>query len=352
MFDSNFDRQKLMYHPAALAEWLRTGRTRGPLYTEMELCRKCNFRCLFCGVDYQVNTTDDTIAVEDARRILDGLAGLGNKSVMFCGAGEPLLNPHAAEIVAAGAERMSVSVTTNGSALTDSNIALLDGLEWIRFSVNGYGPENYARIHGADPTMFERVLHNIGSAVQRKRERGLNVTIGTQLVLLEENADVVVELAARLKEVGVDYFSVKPYSQHPLSSTRVAVDYAGAEELGKTLAALESSSFKIVFRAGSIAKVGAPKPYDRCFGTHFISFISANGDVWECNVFAGDPRFLIGNALEQDLAEIWTGRRRREVLRFLERDLDLAECRDICRMDECNKYLWRLRHPWPHDNFV
>ena len=49
---------------------------------------------------------------------------------------------------------------------------------------------------------------------------------------------------------------------------------------------------------------------------------------------------------------MWAGARRREVLAFLERGWDLGACRDVCRLDECNRYLWRLRHPRPHDNFI
>jgi radical SAM protein with 4Fe4S-binding SPASM domain len=101
-----------------------------------------------------------------------------------------------------------------------------------------------------------------------------------------------------------------------------------------------------------MAKVGARKPYGKCCGTHFLCFVSANGDVWECNVFAGDPRFLIGNACQESLKDIWAGSRRKAVLAFIENEMSIAECRDICRMDECNKYLWRLRCPWPHDDFI
>lgn len=69
-------------------------------------------------------------------------------------------------------------------------------------------------------------------------------------------------------------------------------------------------------------------------------------------MFAGDPRFLIGNVREQDLPDIWNGPRRKEVLDFINNEMDVQDCRDICRMDECNRYLWRLKHPWPHDNFI
>jgi len=200
--------------------------------------------------------------------------------------------------------------------------------------------------------MFGRVMANVGDAVERKRTLGLPVTIGAQLVLLEQNAAGVGDLARRFKEMGLDYFSVKPYSQHPLSENRQAVDYAKFAGLEDELRPLEDESFKVIYRAGSMAKAGRPKPYSECYGTHFLCFVSANGDVWECNVFAGDPRFLIGNVNEHELTAIWNSPRRKQVLDFIHNEMDVHDCRDICRMDECNRYLWRLKHPWPHDNFV
>ena len=123
--------------------------------------------------------------------------------------------------------------------------------------------------------------------------------------------------------------------------------------LDEELASLEDESFKVIYRSGSISKAGRrTKPYRKCYGTHFLCFVSANGDVWECNVFAGDPRFLIGNADNESLGEIWTGPRRRQVLDFIANEMKIDECRDICRMDECNSYLWRLKHPWGHDDFI
>jgi radical SAM protein with 4Fe4S-binding SPASM domain len=228
----------------------------------------------------------------------------------------------------------------------------MDRLKWLRFSVNAGTPENYALVHGVRSGLFEQAMANLAGAVARKRERRLDVTIGVQLVLINENAGTAFELARRVKETGVDYFSVKPYSQHPSSRNRLEVDYSAFADLRREIESLQDATFKVIYRARSIEKLRRPKPYAQCFGTHFIALISANGNVWECNVFVADPRFLIGNLREQSLSAIWNGPRRKEVLAFFEKQLDLRECRDVCRMDECNRYLWRLKHPWEHDDFI
>ncbi|MCX7591022.1 MAG: radical SAM protein [Kiritimatiellae bacterium] len=351
-YDTNFDGQKLIYHPVRVAEWFERGRTRGPIYTEMTLTDRCDCDCMFCGVDYDVNQTGAMMDVHLAVRILDELAGLGNKAIMFCGNGEPLLHPRSGEIIGYGSRRMSASVTTNGLALDRAGIELVDGLEWIRFSVNAGTPEAYAIVHRTKPEMFEIALKNLGAAVERKRTKGLGVTIGVQLVLLEENVHTVTTLAQRVKKLGADYFSVKPYSPHPLSNKHLKVDYSALAWVEAEVKALETESFRVIFRVRSFEKLGEGKPYGRCYGTNFFVFISANGDVWACNNYVGDRRFLLGNARRQSLAEIWQGHRRQEVLEFVEKELNVADCRVACRMDECNRYLWRLKHPRPHDNFI
>lgn len=351
-FDTQFDGQKLMYHPAEVSRWLAEGWTRGPVYTEVELSRVCNCRCMFCGVDYQVNKNSDRMSFEGAARIIDGLRRIGNKAVMFCGHGEPLLNAEAGEIIGYAAAGMSTSVTTNGIALTPERLEMIDGLAWLRFSINGGTAEVYGKVHGTSSEEFGRVLEHVGAAVARKRARGLGVTIGVQMVLLNENAATAEALCREVRERGADYFSVKPYSRHPLAEHELRVDYEHAAEVERAVTALARGDFKVIFRSAALARLQQRKPYEKCYGTHFLNFISANGDVWECNVYAGDPRFYIGNALEEELEAIWHGARRAAVVRYIAEELHCQACRDLCRMDACNAYLWRLKHPWPHDDFI
>jgi len=172
------------------------------------------------------------------------------------------------------------------------------------------------------------------------------------LVLLNENRRGLVALGRRIREIGADYFSVKPYSQHPRSGHRLNIQYGNLTDLTRRLNSLQTETFKIIVRSRAMAKLASPKAYGTCYGTDFMSFISASGDVWECCVFVGDHRFHIGNVGRQTMGRIWNSRRRRSVVAFIRGQLNLDACRDACRLDECNRYLWRLRNPWPHDDFI
>lgn len=352
MYDTDFDSQRLIFHPGEVAAWLEHGHTKGPLYTELELTTTCNQHCSFCGVDHLVNRSQSFLEETAAYALIDALRQNGNKSLMISGHGEPLVHEKAPDIIAYASRRMCTSVTTNGTLLDDIRLHLIDELKWIRFSVNGYNPENYARIHGSGADQFHKVLRNIERAVERKAQRGLNLHIGVQLILLPDNAHGLFALAKVLKNIGVDYFSVKPYSQHPMSLRQHTVDYRPLQSLVEALTLLADERFRVVLRLQSMKELGRAKGYDRCHGIHFLGYVSANGDVWGCNVFVEDKRFWTGNINEHSFGDIWHGDRRSEFLGFIENGLDLDGCRDICRMHACNKYLWRLRHPFDHDDFI
>ncbi len=50
--------------------------------------------------------------------------------------------------------------------------------------------------------------------------------------------------------------------------------------------------------------------------------------------------------------EIWEGEKRLKSVRYAEEELDTNQCRVNCRMDEINRYLWDLKYPSEHVNFI
>jgi len=94
------------------------------------------------------------------------------------------------------------------------------------------------------------------------------------------------------------------------------------------------------------------RKYENCLALPFWSYIDAGGNVWGCSAYLGDERFLYGNIYENSFQEIWEGEKRAESLEWAESQLDTDQCRVNCRMDEINRYLWEMRHPPAHVNFI
>ena len=249
---------------------------------------------------------------------------------------------------------MDAAMASNGVLFTEEKAqSLLPHLTWIRFSVNAGSTTTHQKIHQGKSGDFETIMANLAIAVRVKREKALPVTLGVQLLMIPDNSGEVRGMAARLREIGVDYFTVKPYSQHPKSLNRAAEGafYTGLAQLEADLAALNTNKFQVIFRARSMGKLQQERCYRSCHGIPFWAYIDARGNLWPCLAYVGDEAFLLGNINGQSFAEIWNGSQRTSVMERIAM-MDVSNCRQLCRLDEINAYLEKLKYPGGHVNFI
>ena len=253
------------------------------------------------------------------------------------------------------ASGIDVAFTTN-AVLFKPEVAeaVMPVTSWVKVSCNAGTAETYGRIHGTDPKDFDKVMDNLRQAVRLRKASGAGCTLGLQTLLLPENQDEIETLALTCRDLGLDYLVVKPYSQHPQSNTHSHenITYSGYESLAEKVNALSTKDFSVIFRLNAMRKWDAKeRGYKRCQALPFWSYIDAGGGVWGCSVYLEDERFLYGNINDETFQAIWEGPRRAESLR-LTAALNPADCRVNCRMDEINRYLWELKHPGGHVNFI
>jgi len=357
------DSHKMSLHPTRIAKWLEADddwdklKKIYPVYVEVSPYGGCNHRCTFCGLDYMgyANVGLEFDVLKDA---LSSMGKNGVKSVMFAGEGEPLLFKDLDLIVEhCSAVGIDTSLTTNFVPLNKKNIErCIENCSWIKVSLNAGTKETYAAIHQTKEIDFERVMHNLEYALQYRKENNLSCTVGVQMLLLPENKDEAVVLAQKCKALGVDYLVIKPYSQHLSSDTKIYkdIDYAPMLHLEKELDTLSDENFSVVFRANTMKKyIEKKQPYEKCYSTPFFwGYIAADGKVFGCSAYLGREEFCYGNIYENSFEEIWEGHKRRTSYNYVKDELDIQNCRVNCRMDEVNRYLWRLKNPEAHDNFI
>ena len=350
--DIRMDSHKLIYHPETVARWLN-GENIYPIEMEIGLTNACNHRCIFCAVDYtgyQSNRIDSRILIGN----LEELAPRGVKSIIYAGEGEPLLHREAPDIInRTKGLGIDAAMSTNGVLLTpEMSRECLGSLTWIRFSVAGITDTTYDRIQQGKPGDLSRVLSNMEAAVRVKKEQGLNTTLGVQLRLLPDNKNEIVQMGKELRKIGVDYFTVKPFSQHPQSRHILQVDYKEMLELEKEVKQLQTDNYKVYFRAHSMQKLECKRCYKHCWALPFMVYMDAKGNLWPCIVFMGKDELKYGNIYESSFADIWEGGHRKEIVdHFMNMDLE-KNCRELCRLDEMNRYLDQLKHPGEHVNFI
>ena len=354
MNDFRMDSHKLMYHVGRLNKWL-DGEDIYPIYVEISPSGACNHRCSFCALDcfgYKPLFLDKNIL----NKFFTQAKSFGIKSIMYAGEGEPLLHKDIAElIVNAKKNEIDVAISTNGVFLNENIInKCLSSLSWLRISLNAGTPGNYAKIHCCDPKDFNRVLKNIDKAVEFKRKNNGSCVIGVQLVLFNENINDLETLVDILKNKGVDYFVIKPFSSHPRSQSTVCTDFDSdlCLRVEEKMEKYSNENFKIIFRSNAMKKIKEQKTYQKCLGLPFFSHISSDGNIYPCVTFINDDKFCYGNIYKNSFSDIWKGIKRKEVLEFIANKFNIEECRRACRLDSINEYLWELKHPSSHVNFI
>lgn len=350
--DIRMDSHKLIYHPETVARWLK-GENIYPIEIEISPSGACNHRCVFCAVDY-IGYQPVFLDKETILRDIKYMSDRGLKSVICSGEGEPLLNKDMPDI-AKGIKSCGVDVamSTNGVLFTKEKLdECLGAFSWVRYSVASMEQDSYDKIQRGRAGDLEKVKENLSAAVRCKMDKKLKTTLGVQCLLLPDNVAQLPYMAKTLKEIGIDYLTIKPYSQHLHSKNRFEIDYEEMLDLEKQLKQFATEDFAVYFRASAMKKIHREKCYRQCYGLPFMTHIDAEGNVWPCVAHIGSEDLCYGNINEQPFGQIWEGTRRQKITeRLNQRDINKA-CREACRLDEINKYLDELKHPGLHVNFI
>ncbi len=351
------DGHKLLWHLDRVAAW-QAGQLVAPIYMEVSPVSYCNHRCIFCGVDFAM-TARHKLETETTCARLAEMAGLGVRSLMFAGEGEPLLHEELPRLVGTAKRAgIDVSITSNGSLGTpDLWAELLPSLTWLRFSLDAGSAPVHAQVHGVAPKVFERTVASIAQALEQRAAAQLPVTIGAQFLVLPENIDDLenaMDLAGRL---GLDYLALKSYSLHPQMVKKKDVLYQAemVARIGELVRRKQPGlATNLIFRQDSMASYQEQAPrFGHCHALPFWAYLASDGNVYTCSVFLGQEEFKAGNIYEQDMEGVFFGEARRRSVEYGSQGLDVcAQCRVNCRMARINEFLDVLSIRPPHVNFI
>ena len=343
------DGHKLLYHLDRLLPWFN-GEEVYPIYASLGPSRLCNHRCIFCAYGY-LDKNKALLEKDLAIRIIDELAEAGILSIFFSGDGEPLCNPHTAEMIErAHCSGIDVALNTNGVLMTPKVLEkIMPHLSWMRVSIDAGCEKTYAQIHGTKESDFKKVISHLSLVSRMKEESDFPVTIGTQYLLLENNWQELEELALRLTDAGVEYLAVKPFLKHP------SITFQGGltiTEGKKSILAHLAEKHPIVYIRWDSFEKYCKRSYTHCLSMPFFLEITSSGDVYPCGPRLDDERFWMGNLKTHSFKALWNSETRRKVVQVLEQELDVSTCMPTCRNNACNEFLWQLKHPPQHVNFI
>lgn len=342
------DGHKLLWHKDRLAAWLK-GERIAPITIDCSLTRRCNYRCVYCYGQFQAN--DEKKMTRDVIfRFLDDAAEIGVKAISFVSDGESTCSPHLYDAILRGrANGLDMALGTNGYLLNDERLEeILPALTYLRFNISAADPSSYARIMGCKEWYFQKVCNTIKECVRIKREKGLSVTLGAQMVLMPQLSDQVIPIAVLGRELGVDYTVIKHCSDTENRSLGVGyAQYFKLEPLLKEAEAYSCKDYLVRVKWSKILSEGKRK-YSRCYGPPFIIQLSGSGTVAPCGMLFNRKfkRFHIGNIAETSFKKLWKSERYWEVMDFIASDKFNARtmCGTLCLQDKVNEFLWGLKH--------
>lgn len=343
------DGSKVLWHRERIEQWKR-GERVAPITIDCALTTKCSYRCVYCYGKMQCINQSENMDKETIFRFLEDASEIGVKAISFVSDGESTCNPNLKDAIVYGKKLgMDMALGTNGYLLKDDELAdILPCLTYLRFNISAGEPERYAYIHGCKEQCFHKVVDTIKKAVSIKKEKGLSVTVGLQMVLMPEFVDQIIPLTKLGKELGVDYLVIKHCSDD--EDRTLGVDYSKYDDelLIERLKEAETYStdvYQVSVKWSKIQSHGKKK-YCKCFGAPFILQMSGTGLVAPCGMFFNEKykKYHIGNIKETRFKELFRSERYWEVMGLIASDEfdPNTECGTLCLQHKTNEVLWDI----------
>lgn len=251
----------------------------------------CNFKCAYCahslgheGMKEQYGFTPETMSMETFELAVEQLCAFPKKikQISLTGQGEPLLNPHIADMV----KRIKTADITNRLEII-SNASLLtkeladqlaeSGLDCLRVSIQGVKTEKYTEICKS-PVSFEQIVENLSYFSRIKGDCQLYVKVMD--VALDGREEE--ELFYRTFQDISDRMYIE--SCRPVYD---GVEFTKALDITKDRYGREHEHREV-----------CPLPF-------FMLSVFPNGDVEPCDTIY--KPVVLGNIHETTLLEMWDG---------------------------------------------
>ena len=314
-----------------------------PFVIELDPTTVCDLACPGCisgDLLNQKNPLDRGFSKEKMNEITDDIIKLGVTAVILIGGGEPLGHPTTIELIKKlGQNGVQIGLTSNGTLMNRYMDSIAEYVTWTRISMDAGTDEMFKNLRPTKlgKSKFNIVIENMKQLAKKKKGiLGYSFLIrtktdglienpaGSSIGLIEHtNVYEIYEAAKLAKEIGCDYFELKPsyddfhqIVMHEEKEMKIALDQL---ELSKTL---EDKNFKILesVMLGSALKReyfgSQKKSYQSCKAAELRTLITPSG-VYVCPYFRGENTKKIGDLRFETLDEVWNGDKRKKIMKDL-----------------------------------
>jgi MoaA/NifB/PqqE/SkfB family radical SAM enzyme len=320
---------KIMYHPEHLVA-IKESKKIFPVHATISLGNFCNHKCLWCtAYEYQL----DKATLLDFDKIINFLQRAkkrGLKAITYVGNGEPTAYPRFKELIkkvhSLGIEQ---AMFTNGYLLDRYEDEILNYFTWIRVSLDAGSTKVHNKMHDVD-NHFDKIVLNIKNLVSKKENDF--PTIGIQFAVHHQNLDDMYRSAEISKEIGVDYFSIKPVFNRGSVGERVEKNRLTYNDItpiaNKIKNDFKDKHFEVFYRPYQVLsheKEHTIFEYDMCIAGFFNISIYEDNNI----IYCGPNKVGVGK-ITDNLDQIENS------IVELSKKLKLSKCPAGCRYHELN----------------
>ena len=305
-----------------------------PWVVELDPTTACNLACHGCisaSLLNQGGFKRDRIK-ELAREFYE----IGVKAVVLIGGGEPMAHPEFGTLIDYFYENdIHVGVTSNGTLIDKYLEKLAFKTKWVRISVDAGSEDVFQqyRPHASGKSQFNKVINGMKRLSEsRKTKLGFSFLVLEKIDsdknrteegknYVETNATDIFKAAKLAKEIGCDYFEVKPSFDpfHFLNETSNLMSEIIIQELKKSQHLIDDN-FKIIspytLQKSLDGEKKQVKKYSRCLTAEMRTVVTPSG-VYVCPYHRGNKNLQIGDANFETFKEIWKGKERKEIMKKL-----------------------------------
>ena len=326
-----------------------------PLVVELDPTAVCDLACPGC-ISEDLISLGNSFSENRLLELGNEFIECGIKAVILIGGGEPLAHKRIGEFIELmGTNDIHIGITTNGSFIHKYIEVISEYSQWTRVSMDAATDKVFSKLRPSkgNESKFDKIISNMKLLAKSKKGKlGYSFLIqspadGEGVI---SNIHEIYDAALLAREIGCDYFEVKPTYQF-----RNMVDHAlvrhqkdlmkYAENEIKRLDELETETFKVLQAinlkyAINDSASDQVKDYKSCPSTHLRTTVTPSG-VYVCPYWRGKEHMRIGDVNTMSFRDVMNSQLRREVMERLDASKD---CTFHCLRHETNMTCFEIKN--------
>lgn len=256
----------------------------------MDITEVCNLACVHCphpsfkkSTHYNARYLDPELnkkMIDEVRAHGQGLT----QYIRYASNGEPLVHPHAYDMIEDAVVRSGVFVTltTNGTIMNEKRTKMLleAGVHMIDISIDAYRPETYSKIRVNG--VLEVTRENVLRLIQWVRATKAKTKVVVSFVEQPGNADEVVDFENYWKGEGADYVIIRRLHSCSGAKDDLAIKQHLLAESEKRYPCLYPWERIVINARGDLAFCPSDWVHGSCVSNYRETFIK---DVWQSEFY-------------------------------------------------------------------